>query len=106
MNNKIIPYDVSGQALHYVIPKELDHHVAERLCRELDGLVDAYQIKELVLDFKDTEFMDSSGIGLVIGRSKTMRFRNGKICVMHLNKRIENIFQSTGLYQLVQVKGE
>ena len=88
------------------IPKEVDHCFADEIRAEIDRRLQTEDIGILEFDFEDTEFMDSSGIGLVIGRSKTMRFRNGKICVMHLNKRIENIFQSTGLYQLVQVKGE
>lgn len=106
MKNKMISYHVDGQVMYYAMPKELDHHVAEKLCKEVDALVDAYQIKELVLDFKDTEFMDSSGIGVVIGRSKTMRFRDGRLSVMHLGQRIDHIFQSTGLYKIVSVKGE
>lgn len=102
----MISYRVDGQVMYYAMPKELDHHVAQTLCKEVDILVDAYQIKELVLDFKDTEFMDSSGIGFVIGRSKTMRFRNGSLKVMHLGQRIDNIFRSTGLHKIVSIKGE
>lgn len=104
MEQKIIPYEVVGQALRYVMPKELDHHVAERLCKELDMLVDAHQIKELILDFSTTEFMDSSGIGVIIGRSKTMKFHGGELSVMNMGKRIETLFRATGLYKIVRVK--
>ena len=88
------------------MPKEVDHHVAQGLCRELDMLVDTHQIKELVLDFKETEFMDSSGIGVVIGRSKTLGFREGKVWVTHLSKRIDSIFRASGLYKIVGLKEE
>lgn len=104
MEHKMVSFHVDGQAMYYRMPKELDHHVAQSLCKELDMLVDAYQIKELVLDFKETEFMDSSGIGVVIGRSKTMAFRRGSVCVTHLGKRINDIFLATGLYKVVDVK--
>ena len=106
MDNRILPYQVSGQVLHYIMPKEVDHHVAQSLCKELDLLVDAHQIRELILDFKETEFMDSSGIGVVIGRSKTLGFRSGKVNVMHLGKRIEAIFKASGLYKVVGLKEE
>ena len=71
---QIIPYKVEGACLIYQMPAEVDHHVAKDMCRELDRLVETYRIKELVLDFSRTEFMDSSGIGVIIGRSKTMHF--------------------------------
>lgn len=105
MEKKIIlPYEIKDRMLVYKMPKEVDHHVAQNLCKELDMLVDAYQIKELILDFNQTEFMDSSGIGVVIGRSKTMQFHDGKIYATHIGKRVEMIFKSAGLYKIVSVK--
>lgn len=101
-----ISYQRQGAKLCYVMPKELDHHVAQRLCRELDSLIEVYQIKELVLDFANTEFMDSSGIGVVIGRQKTMKFHQGVLYVEHLGMRVEAIFKAAGLFQIVKVKGE
>ncbi len=104
MENVVIPYKVSGQALHYTMPKDVDHHVAQGLCKELDMLIDAHHVKELILDFKQTEFMDSSGIGVVIGRSKTMQFHEGVIYVMNVGKRVDTIFKSVGLYKIVSVR--
>lgn len=97
-------YEVRGQALVYQMPIELDHHVAALLCKELDMLVDSFMIKELELDFTGTEFMDSSGIGVIIGRSKTMQFRDGKLTVSHMGQRVEKIFHSAGLQRIVEVK--
>lgn len=98
-------YEIRGQALIYQMPKELDHHVAQQMCKELDMLVESFFIVELELDFSKTEFMDSSGIGVIIGRSKTMQFRNGKLVVSHMNPRVDTIFRSVGLQKLVEVKG-
>ena len=101
---KRMPYQVDGVQLIYQMPREVDHHVAKDMCRELDMLVESYRIKELVLDFAGTEFMDSSGIGVVIGRSKTMHFYGGKLYAMHLGTRVDTIFRSAGLYKIVSVK--
>lgn len=98
-------YEIKGQALIYHMPKEVDHHVAQQLCKELDMLVESFSVQELELNFSKTEFMDSSGIGVVIGRSKTMQFREGKLSASHLNRRVEMIFQSVGLQKIVEVKG-
>ena len=101
-----IPYEVNGRMLVYAIPQELDHHVAKDLCRELDMLVDSYQIRELVLDFAQTEFMDSSGIGVIIGRCKTMQFHGGTICAKNLGRRVQTIFESAGLYKIIHIVEE
>ena len=99
-------YEVKNAILVYQMPKELDHHVAKQICRELDSLVESFGIRELELNFEKTEFMDSSGIGVIIGRSKTMQFRGGKISVSHVSKRVAMIFQSVGLQKIVEIKGE
>lgn len=99
-------YQVNGQVLIFYMPKELDHHVAQSLCRELDALIESHVVKELVLDFENTEFMDSSGIGVIIGRGKTMQFRGGKVYAAHMGKRVKMIFDSAGLGRMVEVKEE
>ena len=101
-----LSYKVEGPRLTYQMPGEVDHHVAKDMCRELDMLVESYRIRELVLDFERTQFMDSSGIGVVIGRSKTMRFYGGTLYVTHLGARVDMIFRSAGLYKIVQVREE
>ena len=60
-------------------------------------------IKHIIFDFKNTDFMDSSGIGVVIGRQKNMKFHNGTLYVKHLGKRVETIFKAAGLFQIVNV---
>lgn len=99
-------YELQGHALRYYMPKELDHHVAQQLCRELDMLVETFAVQELELDFKETEFMDSSGIGVIIGRRKTMQFRGGKLSASRLNQRVSMIFHSAGLQRIVELKEE
>ena len=98
-------YEVKRTRLIYQMPKEVDHHVAQQLCKELDMLVESFGIKELELNFENTEFMDSSGIGVIIGRSKTMQFRGGKLSASHMGRRVAMIFESAGLSKIVEVKG-
>ena len=97
-------YELRGHTLIYYMPKELDHHVAGQLCKELDILVDSFFLQELELDFTQTEFMDSSGIGVIIGRSKTMQYRGGKLSISHLSRRVNMVVESVGLQKIVEVK--
>ena len=97
-------YCMESGKLIYQMPKEVDHHVAKELSAELDRLKETYGIHEVKLDFSQTEFMDSSGIGVIIGRSKRMRFRSGVLLATGVGKRVDTILRSAGLYQLLKVE--
>ena len=96
-------YQMEGKKLIVYMPKELDHHVAQTLCVKIDTLIETYGIKELEFDFSNTEFMDSSGIGVLIGRSKTMRFHQGKVSARGMGFRVKRIFEAAGLQKMIQV---
>ena len=84
------------------MPKELDHHQASQLRMEADLLIEAYHVKELVFDFAETEFMDSSGIGVIIGRCKNMHYFGGEVVEKNLNDRLQKIFIVSGLHKIMQ----
>ena len=83
--------------------KELDHHEAGRLKMEADFLIGAYHVRRLVFDFRETEFMDSSGIGVIIGRCKSMGFSGGEVAATNMNERVKKIFMVSGLQKLIRV---
>ena len=86
------------------MPKELDHHCAKMLIASIDNMVDKRGVRRLVLDFEETCFMDSSGIGVIIGRSRKMKFLDGELVVCGVTPRIERIFEASGLYKIVKVR--
>lgn len=86
------------------MPKELDHHQAEFFKEEADGLLLRYPVRSLVFDFSDTHFMDSSGIGALIGRCKNVRFSGGYVKAIHLNGQIQRIFNLSGLKKIIEVE--
>ena len=98
--------EIKEGMLKVSVPKELDHHVSNQLREEADLLIDAYHVKKLVFDFADTEFMDSSGIGVLIGRSRNMGFEGGKVIATNLSPRVKQIFRLSGLYQMISVEEE
>lgn len=100
-----VEYEWNDGCLRIIVPKELDHHVAEGMKREADQLIDTYNVRKLIFDFRRTEFMDSSGIGVIIGRSKNMRYSGGWVEAANLNDRIRKIFKISGLSKLIQVNG-
>ncbi len=80
---------------------ELDHAVAERIRRELDQMIDDPKVKRLVFDLRGLSFMDSSGIGMILGRYKLMVKRGGTVAIKCDKGHIDRIFEMAGIYQLV-----
>ena len=67
----------------------------------MSASIDETGTKRLLLDLSGLDFMDSSGIGLIIGRYTRMKRRGGSVEVVGSNPRIDRIFDMAGLYQLV-----
>jgi stage II sporulation protein AA (anti-sigma F factor antagonist) len=82
---------------------ELDHHSAEEVRSKIDDRLDRESIAKLILDFKDVSFMDSSGIGVVIGRYKKMTTKNGKICIANVNNSVKRVFDLSGMFKIIKV---
>ncbi len=90
----------------YTMPREVDHHVAKRIAMELDRRIEIEGIRSIVFDMKDTVFLDSSGIGVVIGRSRKLKyFEDGQVKVINISPRVDLIFQSAGIYKIVKKEG-
>ena len=95
-------YERVGHVLIIRPEGDLDHHVAEDIRIQADRLIDLYQIDHLVFDFSDTEFMDSSGIGVIIGRYKRVMYAGGTVSVIRMGERVEKIFRMSGLGRIVR----
>lgn len=80
---------------------ELDHMQTAGVRQELDELIADPGVKKLVLDLRELSFMDSSGIGMIIGRYKVMRRRGGSVAV-RAGRQVSRILELSGLYQIVE----
>ncbi|MBR6816913.1 MAG: anti-sigma factor antagonist [Clostridia bacterium] len=80
---------------------ELDHHNAPALRRKLDAALDRSR-SGLILDFSRVTLMDSSGIGLLIGRYKRAKDRGGKLYVQNVSPHIDKLFRMSGLYSIIE----
>lgn len=83
---------------------EIDHHNAKGLRLEIDFTVREEQPKELILDFSDVGFMDSSGIGLVMGRYKLMKEIGGKVIVRNPSVQIKKVMKISGIDRLASIQ--
>ena len=68
-----IIYEMTGNTLTAQLMGELDHHAAAKVRSEIDDTMDSYGAKNLIFDFGKVTFMDSAGIGVVLGRYKRLQ---------------------------------
>ena len=85
---------------------EIDHHVARELREEIDGTAMRTRPSVLKLDFSGVQFMDSSGIGLIMGRYKLMQTWGGSVTIANLPPTLEKIVSLSGLRDLCSVVKE
>lgn len=95
-------YEKKKNTLTVRLTGELDHNVAASVRAEVDELILDPRIRRLVFDLDGLEFMDSSGIGLIIGRYKLMARRGGSVAIACPGRCVDRIFEMAGLYQLVE----
>lgn len=79
---------------------ELDHHSAKSIREKIDENIERMSPKTLILDFKNVTFMDSSGIGLVMGRYRMMQLLKGKLVVRNASLHIKKVMRLAGLDRL------
>ena len=97
-----------GERLLVGLDGELDHFCAQSVRRELDSMLRDPTVRQLILDFSGLTFMDSSGIGVILGRYRVLRERGGSMGVIHMNDHVSRIFHMSGMdrviHQLDQVQ--
>ncbi len=93
----------AGQKLFAFLSGELDHHTAKEMRCEIDIACTRELPKELYLDFSKITFMDSSGIGLVMGRYKLMCERKGRVYIQNPPPAIRRVMQVAGISRLARM---
>ena len=91
-----------GKILYLKLSGEIDEHNAARARLSADRFVDDYADSErAVVDLSEVSFMDSTGIGFLIGRYKKMRECNKPIFITNPSRNAERIFKMSGLYEIM-----
>lgn len=85
---------------------ELDQCSASGIRRELDQLLQNPSIRHLVLDMEKMPFMDSSGIGVILGRYRTLSLRSGSVSVMRMSPQVRRVYDLSGMAQVIAVIDE
>ncbi|MCG0275006.1 MAG: anti-sigma F factor antagonist [Thermosediminibacteraceae bacterium] len=80
---------------------ELDHHMARIVKEKLDEYLARQTFKKILFNFKYVNFMDSSGVGMLIGRYKHLQKIGGKMGAVNIGKQVKRIFEISGLFNII-----
>ena len=102
----IVNYKESARPLIIGFDGEIDHHSCNEIAVISDDAIRKYLPLKLIFDFKNVKFMDSAGIGMVIGRYKHLMRFGGKAEMVNINSDIKRIFNMVGIFKIIPLVDE
>ncbi|GIP20175.1 MULTISPECIES: anti-sigma F factor antagonist [Paenibacillus] len=82
---------------------ELDHHTADSVRLQLDEEIARGRCKDLIFSLKSLQFMDSSGLGVILGRYKLIKQKGGRMAICDVNPPVYRLFEMSGLFKIMPV---
>lgn len=85
------------------LPDEVDHHISVDISAKADRYIMSKRVGNVVFDFERTTFMDSSGIGVILGRYKKISCFGGKVYAINADNRIRRLLLLSGMQNIVEI---
>ena len=96
-------FQIIDNCLMVKLPQEVDHHKSSYICEKADSYILQEEVENVVFDFEETRFMDSSGVGIIMGRYKKIACFGGKVYAINADNRIRRILLLSGLQNIVEI---
>ncbi|MDQ0058254.1 anti-sigma F factor antagonist [Paenibacillus harenae] len=80
---------------------ELDHHTADVVRFKMEEAIARGKTDHVILSLKELQFMDSSGLGVILGRYKQVKSRGGKMVVCDVNPNVQRLFELSGIFKII-----
>ena len=90
-----------GTTLVVKLEGDIDQSCAGHIRAEIDREIQKKYIKNLIMDFAEVPFMDSSGIGMIVGRYKQIKARDGKTMIIRTQPQVNRILELSGLKKII-----
>ena len=98
--------DTNGEVLIVRLNDELDHHSAAQIREQVDNIVMQGSIRKIVFDFSNVGFMDSSGIGIIMGTFKLMQAIGGEVTAFGFSSQLDKLITMSGIKKIVKIFSE
>lgn len=96
-------FKVIDNYLMVKMPEEIDHHKSVYISKMADDFILRKNVGNIVFDFEETRFMDSSGIGIIMGRYKKIAYFGGKVYTINTDQRIRRTLMISGLHKMIEI---
>ena len=99
-----IDFQIKESVLCIRLTGELDHHSAEALRQKVTNYLQTEDIRHIVLNLADLSFMDSSGLGVILGRYKEIKQLGGEMVVCAISPAVNRLFDMSGLFKIIRME--
>ena len=96
-------YNEEDKLLILEITEEIDHHTTEKIRRKADYEIERHMPRKTIFDFNKVTFMDSAGIGMIIGRYKIIKMLGGTVEMINVSPSIKKVFDMCGIPKIMKV---
>lgn len=93
--------DITGGNMIIHVDKEVDHFAADRIKTEFEKYYIRGHVKNVIFDMSEVEFMDSSGIGMIMGKYKKLKYIDGQVMVAAVPDNIDRLLKMSGVYSFI-----
>ena len=97
-------YEKENKRLTFEIHEEIDEYVVQNMRRRIDNEIERYMPKEVIFDFNKVSFMDSAGIGMIIGRYKMIKMLGGELEIENATRNVRKVLEMSGITKIISLK--
>lgn len=96
-------YLEKDKLLFFSLEEDIDHHTTKDLRRNMDYEIERYMPKKVIFNFNSVNFMDSAGIGLLLGRYKIINMLGGEVSLINVKRSVKKILDMSGISKLIHI---
>jgi stage II sporulation protein AA (anti-sigma F factor antagonist) len=100
----VINMEAKNHILCIRLKGELDHHTAEKLKNQAEAAIAKHSIKHIILNLEELSFMDSSGLGVILGRYNQVKHNGGEMVVCAISPSVKRLFDMSGLFKIIKLE--
>lgn len=99
-----VEWNVKKHVLLVRLSGELDHHEAEQFKKDWQQMLQEVNIQHVILNLADLTFMDSSGLGVILGRYKEIKQIGGEVIACSISPAVKRLFELSGLFKIIRLE--
>ncbi len=106
LTEKLTELSFANYTLNVKIRGDIDHHSAKRVRAQIDEAILSRKPHFVILDLSSVDFMDSSGLGLILGRYAYATDMGARLIIYKPTGRIKKILEMAGIERIIEIKGD